>query len=59
MINFGDFLNTWNLGSNIVTRMVNLNKTKLEENAKIEKLNWDILGDFQTMWNVFFLYFQK
>ena len=30
MVNFGEFLKTW-------------------ENAKIEKLKWDILGDFQTL----------
>ena len=24
---------------------------KLMENAKIETLTWDILGDFQTLWN--------
>ena len=23
---------------------------KLVENAKIKKMKWDILGDFQTMW---------
>ena len=36
----------------------NLNQTgqfyvigqKLVENAKIEKFKWDILGDFQTLW---------
>ena len=23
---------------------------KLVENVKVEKLKWDILGDFQTLW---------
>ena len=45
------FWKTWNLRSNSVTRQVNfLIGQKLLENAKIEKLKCDILGDFQTLW---------
>ena len=37
--------------ANSVTRQVNFNiGQKLVENPKIEKFNWDILGDFQTLW---------
>ena len=49
MVHFGEFLKTWSLRSNSVTRQVNFNRKKLVENAKIEKLKWDILSDFQTM----------
>ena len=27
---------------------------KLAENARIEKFKWDILGDFQTLWDIIF-----
>ena len=37
-VNFGEFLETWSLRSN-----------PFVENAKIEKLKWDILCDFQTL----------
>ena len=51
MFHFGEFLKTWSLRSNSVTRQVNfLIGQKLLENAKIEKLKCDILGDFQTLW---------
>ena len=33
---FGEFLKTWSLRSNIVTRQVNFNRTKLAKNAKIQ-----------------------
>ena len=50
MVYFGEFLKTWSLRSNSVTRQVNFKKgQKLVENAKIEKLKCDILGDFQTL----------
>ena len=49
MVHFGEFLKTWSLRSNSVTRKVNFNRTKLVENAKIKKLKCDILSDFQTM----------
>ena len=32
------------------TRQVNFNRTKIGGNTKIEKLKWDILSDFQTVW---------
>ena len=35
--------------SNKVTRQVTFNKTKIVEDAKIEKFKCDILSDFQTM----------
>ena len=50
MANFDEFLKTWSLRSNSVTRQVNFNRTKNGGNAKTEKLKCDILGDFQTLW---------
>ena len=50
MVHFGEFLKTWSLRSNSVTRQVSFNNTKLVENAKIKKLKCDILDDFQTLW---------
>ena len=46
---FGDFLKTWSLRSNSVTRKVTFNRTKIGEKAKIEKFECDILSDFQTL----------
>ena len=43
MVQFGE--------SNSVTRQVNFNWSKLVDNAKINKLKRDILGDFQTLWS--------
>ena len=37
MVNFGNFLKTWSLQSNSITRQVTFNITKIGENAKIEK----------------------
>ena len=56
MVNFGEFLKTWSLRSNSVTRQVTFIRIKLVKNAIIEKLKCDILGDFQTFWikNVLF-----
>ena len=51
MVHFGEFLKTWSLQSNSVTRQVNFNRTKVGGNTKIQKFKWDILGDFQTMWS--------
>ena len=46
---FGEFLKTWSLRSNSVTRQVLIGQ-KLVENAKIQKFKCDILSNFQTMW---------
>ena len=59
MVNFDEFLKTWNLRSNSVTRQVIFNRTKMVKNAKIEKLKRDILGDFQTQWNTILLVFPR
>ena len=45
---FGEFLKTWSLRSNSVTRQVLIGQ-KLVENAKIQKFKCDILSNFQTM----------
>ena len=51
MVNFGEFLKTWSLRSNSVTRQVSFKiGQKLVENANIQKFKCDILGDFQTLW---------
>ena len=47
MVHFGEFLKTWNLRSNSVTRQVNFNKTKIVENAKIQK------NSNETFWVIF------
>ena len=47
---FGGFLKTWSLRSNSVSRKVTFIGQKLVENAKIQKLKWDIWSDFQAMW---------
>ena len=52
-VHFGEFLQTWSLRSNSVTRQVSFNRTKIGENAKIEKLKCNILCDFQTLWSWF------
>ena len=44
MVDYGEFLKTWSLRSNSVTRQVNFNRTK------IEKFKCNILSDFQTRW---------
>ena len=48
MIHFGEFLKTWSLRLNSVTRQVSFNRTKIV--GKCQKFKCDILGDFQTMW---------
>ena len=40
-VNFGEFLETWSLRSN-----------QFVENAKIEKLKCNILGDFQILCSI-------
>ena len=50
MVHFGEFLKTWSLRSNSVTRQVSfLIGQKLVENDKIQKFKCDILSNFQTM----------
>ena len=49
LVHFGEFLKTWSLRSNSVTRQVLIGQ-KLVENAKIQKFKCDILSNFQTMW---------
>ena len=46
---FGEILKTWSLRSNSVTRQVSFNRTKIGENAKIQKFKCDILSNFQTI----------
>ena len=46
IVYFNDFLKTWSLRPNSVTFI----GQKLVENAKIQKLKWDIWSDFQAMW---------
>ena len=48
MVHFGEFLKTWSLRSNSVTRQVSFKiGQKLMNNAEIK---CDILGDFQTLY---------
>ena len=49
MVHFGEFLKTWSLRSNSVTRQVNFNRTKI--GGKCQKFKCDILSNFQTMWD--------
>ena len=42
----GEFLKTWSLRSNSVTRQVTFNWTKIGENAKIQNLKCYIFDDF-------------
>ena len=49
MVHFDEFLKTLSLRSNSVTRHVSFNRTKIGENAKIQKFKCDILSNFQTM----------
>ena len=48
MVNFGNFLKTWSLRSNSVTRQITFKMHK--KIAQVEKLKCDILRDFQTLW---------
>ena len=47
MVHFGDFLKTWSLLSNSVTRQITFKMHK--KIAQVEKLKCDILRDFQTL----------
>ena len=53
---FGEFLKILSLRSNSVTRQATLIGQTLGENTKIEKFKWDILGDFQTLCRLSYLY---
>ena len=50
-VNVCEFLKTCSLRSNRVTRQVSFNRTKIGENAKLQKFKCDILGDFNTLCN--------
>ena len=52
MVNFGEFLKVEACGQTVLPDRSLLIRQKLVENAKIDKLKWDILSDFQTLWNV-------
>ena len=43
---FGEFFINCSLRSNSVTRQINIDWTKIDGNAKIEKFKCDILGHF-------------
>ena len=45
MVNFGEFLKTWNLWSNSATRQVTFNSAKI----KLKKSKCDFLSHFQTL----------
>ena len=50
MFPFGEFLKTWSLRSNSVTRQVSFNRTKnVGKMPKSKKFKCDILSNFQTM----------
>ena len=50
MVHFGQFLKTWSLQSNSVTRQFNFNRTKIGGKCPNSKFKCDILSNFQTMW---------
>ena len=51
MVHFGEFLKTWSLRSNSVTRKASFNRTKIGGKCqKCQKFKCDILSDFQTLW---------
>ena len=47
ILNFGEFLKNWSLGSNIITRVVNFNRTKIGENCQIAN------NSNETFWMIF------
>ena len=49
MLNLASFWKREACGQTVLPDRSILVGQKLVENAKIEKLNWDILGDFQTL----------
>ena len=50
MVHFGEFLKTWSLRSNSVTRQVSFYRTKIGGKWQKSKFECDILSNFQTMW---------
>ena len=52
MFNLASFGKLKACGQTELPDMSLLKEQKLLENAKIEKLTCDILGNFQTLWNV-------
>ena len=55
MVNFGEFLKSEACGQTVFPDISK--EQKLVENAKIEKLKCDILGDFQTLCTIIAFYF--
>ena len=50
MFHFGEFLKTWRLRSNSVTRQDTFERTKIGgKYQNWKKLKWDFLSDFQTL----------
>ena len=49
MVNFGDFLKTWNFWSKSVTRLVNFERTKIGGKYQNCKILMRHFGDFQTL----------
>ena len=49
MLNLASFLKREPCGQTVLQDRSILKGQKLVENAKIKKIKWDILGDFQTM----------
>ena len=50
---FGEFLKNWSVQSNSTTRQVNFNRTKMVENAKIEKFKYKIMSSIPIVFAVF------
>ena len=50
MVDLATFWKTETCGQTVLPDRSILTGQKLMENAKIEKLRCDILGDFQTLW---------
>ena len=51
MVNFASFFKTLSLQTVLPDRSLSIEQ-KMVENAKIGKFQYDILGDFQTLWNI-------
>ena len=60
IVHFGEFLNTWSLRSNSVTRQVIFNKTKIDEKCQNFKMRhfWVIFKQYESsFWNTAVLTF--
>ena len=56
VVNFNEFLKTWSLQSNSVTRQINFNKTKIRgkwQNSKIQMRHLCWFSNFVCVWNSF------